>query len=164
MEWLQINSSDIELDRNVIFLFSFGNPISVAKPTKRNYRKSIQNVSYARPYELLYFNQILLTYFQGNTLLHYACREGKIDAVHFLLSKGASPTIKNKLGLTPMDLVPSKHPKRSEILNLLSEHTLLRPEIIKAAEKGDIKGVKTALTNGDDVDTPDKVHFHSVTY
>ena len=97
-------------------------------------------------------------------MLHYACREGKINVVRFLLSKGASPTIRNKEGLTPMDLVASKHPKQSQILNLLSEHSLLRPDIIKSAEKGDIEGVKTALTNGDDVDTPDKVLFHSVTY
>lgn len=41
----------------------------------------------------------------GWTALHYASREGQLEAVQFLLKKGANIEIKNNKGETPFDIV-----------------------------------------------------------
>jgi hypothetical protein len=42
-----------------------------------------------------------------------AAQEGKADLVRYLLSKGASPEIKDAGGLKPIDLVPGGAPSAS---------------------------------------------------
>jgi len=39
----------------------------------------------------------------GSTALHYAVRRGDVDVVNILLERGADPTIKNNLGMSPVD-------------------------------------------------------------
>ncbi|KAF8852133.1 ankyrin, partial [Acephala macrosclerotiorum] len=42
---------------------------------------------------------------QGDTPLHFACAAHQLHAIRALLSSGADPTIKNKLGLRPLDVL-----------------------------------------------------------
>ena len=56
----------------------------------------------------------------GNTPLHYACREGDVDITQVLLSRGADITIKNKNGKNPLD--ECQKANRHIIKNLLAEY------------------------------------------
>lgn len=51
---------------------------------------------------------------EGHTLLHFAARDGSIEAVRALLDQGADPTIRAEDGSTPLDLA-----KNPEVLAIL---------------------------------------------
>ena len=54
--------------------------------------------------------------FFGDTPLHLACATGSITLCRTLLDKGASSTLKNRSGKTPVDSVPSDNPRLRSIL------------------------------------------------
>lgn len=60
---------------------------------------------------------------EGNTPLHYAIQNGRVEAVQELLAKGASVNATNHLGETPLFFARYCFPEEmAEILNLLLKH------------------------------------------
>ena len=57
----------------------------------------------------------------GNTPIHFACKNGHVDIVSYLLSKGVLIDIKNDNGNTPVDEID---PERNDILDLFTGYSL----------------------------------------
>ena len=80
----------------------------------------------------------------GNTSMHLAAKESKVDAFVVLLNHGADYTIKNKAGMTCFDLLPAKD--KSEFvtalelnLSLLEAHDyLVWFVVVQVADTGDV--------------------------
>lgn len=58
----------------------------------------------------------------GATALHYACLYGNVKIVEMLIERGADSTIKDNLGLTPLDWVKQKTPE--DLMNCLRSISL----------------------------------------
>ena len=64
--------------------------------------------------KVLIFTQV------GNTALHYACIEGNVDIIQYLLAQGADASIVNADGKSPLDSCQDAN--RDVIINLFVEY------------------------------------------
>src|SRR5205823_8948823 len=78
----------------------------------------------------------------GNTALHYACMQNKLDIVEILLEHNADNSIKNKNGKIPPELLPPEPPKPYVLTDQRKE------ELVDAIIRGNIPLVTNMLDQG----------------
>jgi len=89
---------------------------------------------------------------EGKTPLHYAMQKRAIPAVRLLVVGGANRNLQDNQGKKPSDYIPTMDP----VIALSLKRALLTPQeqaaldhsLRVAAEKGDLNGVKNALSKG----------------
>ena len=66
----------------------------------------------------------------GNTALHFACKEGDVNVIQSLLSQGADTTIKNIDGNTPLD--ECYDTSKDEVANLFTQYNPKRGIVLNS--------------------------------
>lgn len=56
----------------------------------------------------------------GDTPIHYACKEGHVNIIRYLLTQNVNTTIKNNEDKTPADCVAHDNVNRVDILKLFT--------------------------------------------
>lgn len=88
----------------------------------------------------------------GDTVLHLACRRGRLPLIRLLLYHGADVNAKNNDGKTPLDILSLK-PPRLKTAELLIEKGASISTIHVAAFVGNLEKVKGFIEAGTDMDT-----------
>jgi ankyrin repeat protein len=81
----------------------------------------------------------------GNTLLHIACQMRKLDNVRFLLSNSAIPTIRNRNGMTPIQLT-SDETIQKIMQNAISARDITRQSKMRKSNLN--KNLKSSMFTG----------------
>ena len=87
----------------------------------------------------------------GDTLLHKAVREGRVNVVKTLLSKGAAPRILNVAGQTPLDIIKNEklkklfNPSKNEVP--VSEESL-KMQFFEALNEGTVERAESFIKAG----------------
>jgi ankyrin repeat protein len=96
----------------------------------------------------------------GNTCLHRAVLNGNEEVVKALLTAGADPSIKNKMGQTPLDLIKIEIEKKSKQLNekdkLEKIKQLLEPAKERATDTSLDPDIERALGFAQKIETEKK--------
>lgn len=86
----------------------------------------------------------------GNTPLHWAIINNKVDTAKRLLEMGTNPNLINEKGETPLDVALVYD--LTELVPILSKKTKLKDTELDDDEEGDIKVVREKVTPGQEGD------------
>jgi ankyrin repeat protein len=81
----------------------------------------------------------------GNTPLHWAIINNKVETAHKLLEMGTNPNLINEKGQTPLDVALMY--QLEELIPVLSKQTKLKDTDLDDDENGEIKVVKEKVTS-----------------
>ncbi|MFP3016488.1 MAG: ankyrin repeat domain-containing protein [Wolbachia sp.] len=98
---------------------------------------------------------------KDNTPLHNACNNDRLEAVEYLIEKGASLKAKNKDGKIPLELAEQKG--YTDIVEILKQTQLnLDRELLIVVEKEDLGKVKDNIRRGANVNAQSRLGWASV--